>query len=283
MEDRVNFDLNDSLKYYLSDPATVPAAEAASELLDCENDPESLTSALINRVLNPIVDSVAVNPDAIATSSSFDSLQFLLKCAPIYLQSQQNFPSEPNSELFLLSRSTSFLPPQALSKIFDLIVSGLSAENDILSTDIDNDDQETIQHHRTLLEIYGFLLQWCVAAVEAKAAEKPAPPAKGRGGKASKTKSKSKDDNWDPSGQLQGALGTMCKVLGQKLSKIFLTTSERDTFVNLFTRSAYLVLENEQRVKSKDMRMHAFKVLCLAVKHHGHAFGNLSGLQGTSL
>src|SRR5579862_8454047 len=148
MEDRVDFDLNDSLKYYLSDPATVPAAEAASELLECENDPESLTSALINRVLNPIVDSVAVNPDAIATSSSFDSLQFLLKCAPIYLQSQKNFPTEPDSELFFLSRSTSFLPPQALSKIFDLIVSGLSAENDILSTDIDNDDQETTQHHR---------------------------------------------------------------------------------------------------------------------------------------
>ncbi|KAI9787584.1 MAG: Condensin complex subunit [Geoglossum umbratile] len=273
MEDLVNFDLNDSLKYYLSDPATVPTAEAASELLDCENDPESLTSALINGVLNPIVDSVAENPDAIATSSSFDSLQFLLKCAPICLQSQKHFPTDPDSELFLLSRSASYLPPQALSKIFDLIVSGLSTENDILSADVDNDDQGTLQHHRTLLEIYGFLLQWSVAAVETKAAEKPAPPAKGRGGKASKAKSKSKDDNWDPSGQLQGALATMCKILGQKLSKIFLTTSERDTFVNLFTRSAYLVLENEQRVKSKDMRMHAFKVLCLAVKHHGHAFG----------
>ncbi|KAI9868290.1 MAG: Condensin complex subunit [Trichoglossum hirsutum] len=277
MDDRINFDLNDSLKYYLSDPITVPTPEAVSALLDCENDPESLTSALINEVLNPIVDSVAENTDAIATSSSFDSLQFLLKCASTCLRSQKDFSNEPDSELFLLSRSASYLPPHALSKIFDLVVSGLSSENDILGTDIDNDDQETIQHHRNLLEIYGFLLQWCVAAVETKAAEKPAPPAKGRGGKASKAKSNKREDSWDSSAQLLTALDTMSKVLRQKLSKIFLTTSERDTFVNLFTRSAYLVLESEQRVKNKEVRMHAFRVLCLAVKHHGHAFGTPLG------
>ncbi|KAH0543293.1 hypothetical protein FGG08_002356 [Glutinoglossum americanum] len=248
MGDRVNFDLNDSLKCYLSDPATVSTPEADSALLNCENDPESLTSVLINGVLNPIVDSVAENPEAITTSSSFDSLQFLLK-------------------------SASHLPPNALSKIFDLVVSGLSSENDILSTDIDNDDQEAVQHHRNLLEIYGFLLQWSVAAVETKAAEKPTPLTKGRGGKASKSKPNKKDDNWDSSAQLQLAFDAMFKVLKQKLSKIFLTTSERDTFVNLFTRSAYLVLESEQRVKARDIRMHVFRVLCSAVKHHGHAFG----------
>ena len=65
----------------------------------------------------------------------------------------------------------------------------------------------------------------------------------------------------------------MCKVLKVKLGKVFMTTSERDTFVGLFTRSVYLILENEQRIKNTALRMHAFKVLCIAVKHHGHAFG----------
>lgn len=58
-----------------------------------------------------------------------------------------------------------------------------------------------------------------------------------------------------------------------KLGKIFMTTSERDTFIGLLTRPVYLILESEQRVKSTTIRMHAFKVLCIAVKHHGHGYG----------
>ncbi|TGO51423.1 hypothetical protein BOTNAR_0357g00130 [Botryotinia narcissicola] len=246
--DTIDFDINDALKHYMSDPATVPTPEADSNLVDCENDPESLTNALVNSVLNPIVDSVAENPDAITRSSSFDSLQFLLK-------------------------SSSALPTHALSKIFDLIVSGLSAEADIIHNDLETDEQELVAHHKQLLEIFGFLLQWTIAAVETKAAEKSttAPVARGRG-KASKAKASAKNENWDSSAQLQTALDTMCKVLKLKLSKIFLTTSERDTFISLFTRPVYMVLESEQRVKNTAIRMHAFKVLCIAVKHHGHGY-----------
>ncbi|THV47766.1 hypothetical protein BGAL_0290g00120 [Botrytis galanthina] len=246
--DTIDFDINDALKHYMSDPATVPTPEADSNLVDCENDPESLTNALVNSVLNPIVDSVAENPDAITRSSSFDSLQFLLK-------------------------SSSALPTHALSKIFDLIVSGLSAEADIIHNDLETDEQELVAHHKQLLEIFGFLLQWTIAAVETKAAEKSttAPVARGRG-KASKAKAGAKNENWDSSAQLQTALDTMCKVLKLKLSKIFLTTSERDTFISLFTRPVYMVLESEQRVKNTAIRMHAFKVLCIAVKHHGHGY-----------
>jgi len=276
MEGGIDFDINDALKHYLNDPATVSTPEADGALVDCENDPESLTNGLINSVLNPIVDSIAENPDAITRSSSFDSIQFLLKCAPTSPKSVQNYPHEPDSELFKLSRSASLLPTHALSKIFDLLISGLSSEADIIHNDIETDTQETIPPRKQLLEIYGFLLQWIISAVETKAAEKPASgaPARGRGaGKGAKSKPNAKDGNWDSSTQLQAALDTICKVLKLKLGKIFVTTSERDTLVNLFTRSVYLILESEQRVKSTAIRMHAFKVLCIAIKHHGHAFG----------
>ncbi|KZF21813.1 condensin complex component cnd1 [Xylona heveae TC161] len=251
MDDRVEFDINESLKYYLSDPASVPTPGAHSTLVDCENDPESLTNSLINSALNPIVDSVAEDPEAITRSSSFDTLQFLLK-------------------------SVSILPTHALSKVFDLVVSALSAEADIIQNDLESDEQDLIQHHKRLLEMYGFLLQWTVSAVETKAAEKPAaaPVARGRGaGKSAKSRTSTKDAAWDPSTQLQTALDIMCKVLKLKLAKLFMTTSERDTFVSLFTRSVYLILESEARVKNTSIRMHTFKVLCIAVKHHGHAFG----------
>ncbi|KAJ5886345.1 Condensin complex subunit 1 [Penicillium subrubescens] len=227
MEDRIQFDINESLKYYLSDPGSIPTPDADPELLDCESDPNQLSTALVDNVLNPIVDAIAENPEGLTRSSFFESLQFLLKY-------------------------TTFLPSKSLSKVLDLIVSGLSVEADIIHGDLESDEQDAIQHHKQLLEMYGFLLQWALSAVEVKVRK-----------------------GWtvglDP--QIQISMETMCKVMKLKLGRIFMTTSDRDTFINLFTRTIYLILESEQRVKSMAIRMHAFKVLCIAVKHHGHAFG----------
>lgn len=172
-------------------------------------------------------------------------------------------------------RHASYIPAHALSKVFDLVMSGLSAEADAVHNDIDSpDEQDAVAHHKQLLEIYGFLLQWTIATVEAKAAEKSStvPVARGRG-KAKK--GPAKQEVWDSATQLQSALDIMCKVLRLKISKIFLTTSERDTFIGLLTRPVYLILESEQRVKSTPIRMHSFKVLCIAVKHHGHGYGKV--------
>ncbi|KAL7926975.1 condensin complex component cnd1 [Trichoderma austrokoningii] len=243
----ISFDINDALKRYMSDPATIPTPEADAALFDCENDPEALTNQVINPVLNPIIDAVADNPDAILRAVNMDSLQFLLKYTP-------------------------YLPAHALSKVFDLVMSGLSAETDAVHNDIESpDEQESVPHHKQLLEIYGFLIQWTIAAVETKAAEKSsaAPMARGRG---KPKKASQRDGAWDSAAQLQGALEVMCKTLKLKLSRIFLTTSERDTFIGLLTRPVYMILENEHRVKTTTIRMHCFKVLCIAVKHHGHGY-----------
>lgn len=274
MDDRINFDINESLKFYLSDPTSVPTPEADSELLDCEDEPDLLSGTLIDGILNPIVDSVAENPEGLMRSSFFDSLQFLLKCAPSSLKSPESCPCEPDSELWKLSRYCSQLPTAALSKILDLVVSGLAVEADIIHHELESDEPDALPHYKQLLEMYGFLLQWSLSAVEIKAAEKPTTSAPARrGGKTAKSKSNPKDGSWDSSAHIQIAMEAMCKVMKLKLEKIFMTTSDRDTFINLFTRSVYLVLENDQRVKSMPIRMHAFKVLCIAVKHHGHAFG----------
>ncbi|KAF2402277.1 condensin complex component cnd1 [Trichodelitschia bisporula] len=246
MDERIDFDINEALKQYLSDPSVIPTPEAPSDLVDRENDPESLTTALINSALDPVVDAVAENADAITRRVNFDTLQFLLK-------------------------TSSFIPPSSLSKILDLLVSSLSVEADLAHADLEAEDQESIQYHKQQLEAFGFLLQWTIAAVETKAAEKPATTGRGRGGKAAKGRS-SKDGTWDFTTQVQKALEIMSKVLKLKLARIFHTTSERDNFVSLFTRPVYLVLESEARVKNVAVKMHAFRVLCIAVKHHGHAF-----------
>lgn len=80
MEARVDFDINEAIKLFDSDPSTIPTPEVAQALQQCEDDPEALSSlALINSELNPVVDAVAENPDAITRTSVFDTLQFLLK------------------------------------------------------------------------------------------------------------------------------------------------------------------------------------------------------------
>jgi condensin complex subunit 1 len=178
-------------------------------------------------------------------------------------------------------RNFSVIPTQAAGKVLDTIVSGLSAEADAVSMDIEADEQDTLNEHRQLLEIYGFLLQWLVAGLEARTEKltSSATAATARGGQKGKGKGKGKGKAgtgaWDSPAQLTLILEVMCKVLNLKgkLLRVFVTTSERDTFVSLFTRPVYLVLESEQRVKTHNIKMHVIRVLCIAVKHHGHAFG----------
>ena len=274
MNDQAAFDINEWLKLYFNDPKSIPTPDADPELVDCEADPELLSLPLINSTLNPIVDSIAGNADGITRSTSFDTLQLLLKCAPSSLPHQRSVAKEAEAELYLLSRTSSLLPTHALGKILDLIVSGLSAEADVVLHDLESDEQDVLHHHKQILEMYGFLLQWAISVVEVKAAEKSttAPPTR-KAPKGAKSKASPKDGQWDSTGQVQVAMETMCKVMKLRLNKIFPTTSDRDTFVNLFTRSVYLVMESEARIKTTATRMFCFKVLCVAVKHHGHAFG----------
>jgi condensin complex subunit 1 len=274
MADQINFDLNEALKLYLSDPTTIPTPDADSVLVECESDPGTLTLQVVNAAINPIIDSIAGGPDALTGTSSFDTLQFLLKCAPKPLDEQESYARGPQAEHFPLSRFPSLLPAHALSKILDLLVSALSTEADIVHTDLESEEQDGLQHHRQLLEMYAFLLQWTISAVETKAAEKPSAAAPARkvpkGGKSKQTQ---RDGNWDSTGQIQTAMEVMCKVMKLKLNRIFQATSDRDTFISLFTRPAYLIMESESRVKVTSTRMYCFKVLCIAIKHHGHAFG----------
>ncbi|OBW69853.1 MAG: Uncharacterized protein AUREO_001090 [Aureobasidium pullulans] len=270
MEALSDFDINHALKTYLNNPLETHTPEAHQDLLECEHNPEDLTPALVNTVLNPIVDAITENPEAVARPANFDSLQFLLKCAPTR-QDDASQTHVPDNDL----RQFSLIPTQSLSKLLDLILSALSAEADSVHNDIEADEQDAIPQHKQLLEMLSFLLMWCFTSVEIRVSSEKsaAPAARGRGGKAAAKPKAGKDAPWDPSMQIQSALNTMAKVMKLKLARIFVTTSERDTFIGLFTRPVYLMMENEARVKNTAIKMHAFKVLCIAIKHHGHASG----------
>ncbi|KAK9473298.1 armadillo-type protein [Dipodascopsis tothii] len=218
------------------------------------SDPASLVSRSLQEsdaddALDVIIDAIAMDPAEIGAESHFDMLQEILYLYPTLSQ-----------------RST--------VKLADLIISGLSGQADISKQLIENDEHEMFGRQRRLLEMYSFLLHWAVTAVEQAFAEQ-VPRSRTR------NKNTAQDDSKvvkEVANQLQNFLDVMCKVQKLKLSKLFLTTSERDLFVSLFTRPAYIILENEQQAKNLPLRMHAFKVLCIAIKHNGHALAAQTSL-----
>jgi condensin complex subunit 1 len=78
-DERVEWSLRKYFDLYIQDPASIPCNDADPELLEAEGNPEVLTNAQINQILDPIIDSLAANPDAIARSAVLDTLQCLLK------------------------------------------------------------------------------------------------------------------------------------------------------------------------------------------------------------
>ncbi|KAJ7732950.1 hypothetical protein DFH07DRAFT_990553, partial [Mycena maculata] len=61
------------------------------------------------------------------------------------------------------------------------------------------------------------------------------------------------------------------KVLRLSTQRIWTTTAERDTLISGLTRPAYYITESEVYMKLQDIKLSVYKVICLAVKHHGHA------------
>lgn len=80
-DERIQFSLHESLKHYLSDPLTVPCESADQELIECDTNAHDLSKEQINRILDPIIDAIAENPEAITKAYAFDSIQCMLKSA----------------------------------------------------------------------------------------------------------------------------------------------------------------------------------------------------------
>ncbi|KAK9468113.1 armadillo-type protein [Lipomyces arxii] len=219
------------------------------------SDPSSLASedfsGDIDDALDTIIEILTVDCSALSESNNFETL-----------------------ESMLLNFSTA--SKKFKEKIADLIISGLAAQADIAHNLIESDEHELLPQQRQLLEMYSFLTAWTVAVVETANSQGS------QGSTKSKSKSKSMPegglDSKTASEIFQATLDVMCKVQKLKLSKLFATTSERDLFIGLYTRSSYLIMENEQNVKNVTLKMHIFKVLCIAIKHHGQGFGALTSL-----
>ncbi|KAJ6577303.1 non-SMC mitotic condensation complex subunit 1-domain-containing protein [Mycena capillaripes] len=203
------------------------------------------------------VEAVAESSDAIGDPEVFDVYRSLLKYSDA-------------------------VPGPTMSKLLDSLASGLQAELDATIRDLEDAPQVYLAH-KVPLEMYAFLLQWFVSAAEkvkqtdGDGPATPAPKArKPRGGKAAATgrsgrTAASKKAEWTWIDQIPATLNLISKVLRLSTQRIWTTTAEKDTFINCLTKPAYHVTESEVYMKVQDIKLSVYKVICLAVKHHGHA------------
>ncbi|KAH9074289.1 non-SMC mitotic condensation complex subunit 1-domain-containing protein [Lactarius deliciosus] len=201
------------------------------------------------------VSAIAESAEAVTSPDTFDVLRSFLKYADA-------------------------VPGILMSKLLDVITSGFAAEVDAAAQDIDHEDQQTCAAHKGPIEMYAFLLNWSARSAEkvngpvedAPAAAAPAKSRKGRGGKAAQPRAAAKNraPEWSWKDQIVPMLTLISKVLKLKTSKIWTASGERDTFIGCLTAPAYHITENEQYMKSQPIKLGIYKVICLAVKHHGH-------------
>ncbi|KAG8971035.1 hypothetical protein FRB90_010609, partial [Tulasnella sp. 427] len=168
-----------------------------------------------------------------------------------------------------------------MSKLLDSIMSGLQAEIEASQRDIDADDHDSFPTHRQILDVYAFLIHWFVMAADkagSKSSEEVIVASKPKRGKGATKPSRKAASNRDAetftwTEQIIPTLALVGRLLRIKSHRIWLSTAERDTFINCLTQPVYHVMENEALMKIEDIRGEAYKVICLAVKNHGHAFG----------
>ncbi|KAJ9119100.1 hypothetical protein QFC22_003591 [Naganishia vaughanmartiniae] len=241
----------------ISNPIDLPLYSISNEL-----DLESLDAKEVDQALESAVESVAQSSEAIVTAEVFDVYRSLLKHADK-------------------------LNDVAINKMLDSITSALHQEVDQTTRDMEaaassgDSDPTAYTQHKEALEMYAFLLLWFVQSAEklarnsGKEGETRAAPRAtkaGRGGKAAKN-NRTLDTNWTWANHIPIVLAAMHKALRLKTERIWTTTQERETFVNCFTRAAYQISETEAHMKKAEIKQGIYKIITVAVKFHGHAFG----------
>ena len=122
-----------------------------------------------------------------------------------------------------------------MTKVMDVIVSGLNSQAEALAAELDAQDIEDLESFRKILEMYSFLLLWIITSAESVCNQKSISTgketAKGRQSKGRQANTKEQSSQWDPTPQLLTAFDVMCKILKMKLAKVWTLTSEKDSFV----------------------------------------------------
>ncbi|CCG81842.1 Condensin complex subunit 1 [Taphrina deformans PYCC 5710] len=196
--------------------------------------------------LNELIDSISTNPDAVLEESTYELLQSLTGAAETGTSNQ-------------------------IKHLIDLI-SGSLTQKALQVAAEPTDELEPSSTHRSVLEILALHLSILLTTIQTRKFEISSENDTSKS-KAKTKRQKDSQASLDVAALLEPAFDAMSKVLSLRAAKLWPTTAERDVFVSLFTKPAYLVAENEALMKNQRIKMRVYKIVCVAIKHHGHAFG----------
>ena len=245
----MSFNLQEELLSLSSDPSLY---HIPSEL-----DPGELGERALDAHLSSAIESVINDPEALlhSTGITFDIFRSILKHA-----------------------DSPAVGPAILSKTLDVITTGLTNHVMVVLEMTRPDKQQDADGplvHKTPLEMWAFLLQWFVTIAERGVGKSDEAPKAAKGkGKKKTTTANAAVASFDWSAVLADhVLVTMHRALRLPTSRIWRTTSEREAFVGCFVKPAWQLCESETHLKNNETKLGIFKPICLAVKHHAHAFG----------
>ncbi|TPX42544.1 hypothetical protein SeMB42_g05088 [Synchytrium endobioticum] len=242
MEDMPAFDLHETLS----------AWQHGTQNIDNEFDASQLDPDELNRRLDDISHILLTDPASLSTADAFDSLQSCLK----YLES---------------------LEPSTIQRVGDVIVNGLERHAENVATDIEEANQANFDLDRTFLEMYTFLLYWLMMSAEKKAksdasAKERANIGKPKKGRLGKSKLAQASD-WDWPSQKLKALKVLFDIFSLELKRIWISSAERDAYINMVTKCTSLLLEDADNVKKGDLRAAIFDIWALAVINYNYSVG----------
>jgi condensin complex subunit 1 len=238
-------------EFNLQEESISLASDPEAYTIEHELDVSSCSTAELDAHLSSAIDSVVNDPDSITHSSptTFDVFRSILKYA-----------DSPN------------VSANILTKTLDQISSSLVTHANAVVA-IGYEDMDAPMAHKTPLEMWAFLLQWFVVVAEKGAGKGEETRAVGRTKTTKSKKSAAIPTTFVWVDHIPHVLATMAKALRVPTQRIWRTSSEREAFVSCFTKPAYQLAETEAYLKNQDIKLGIYKVICLAVKFHSHAFG----------
>ncbi|WWC67026.1 uncharacterized protein I206_100933 [Kwoniella pini CBS 10737] len=231
--------------------------------IPAEIDVPSLRTSSIDESLSTAIESIVHDPDSIVhqPASTFDVFQSILK-----------YSDSPN------------ITGPILTKLLDVILSSLTNHANAVVTLVGSqgfsaEDMDAPMIHKQPLEMWSFLLQWFITSAERGAGKSSdgssmtTTTGKGKKKITNKQNSSSTSTNFIWIDQLPFVLSTIHKILKIPTSRIWRTTSEKENFISCFVKPSYQLAENELYLKNQEIKFGIYKIICLSVKFHNHAFG----------
>lgn len=193
--------------------------------------------------LNDIVDKIEVASDTIAEPLVFDKIRSFIK----------NFDH---------------VKPKFLARLLDIVLSAFRHEVKATADDIEANEKETFATHKTVLEMYGFIVHWYLITIEDKASSMA-----GKSKRSNKNKTQDDDiNNWDWTPQKLKSFELIAFMLEKGISKIWHLNPERDLLLSLFTKPAYQIFEISTSIKNAKVKEIIFHVLGICITKYGQAF-----------